>query len=102
MKAEFIGDRKIRISELPAEIAGEPNKIPAIEVCIEYTGETNAYKALPLDKFVIPVIVDALNGIEEICAKLRAIAEGPWHSHCHCHALTQGDCECGITYPDSN
>ncbi len=66
MKAEFIGDRKICLTELPPEIAGEPNRFSKLTICVEYTGDTDSWKALPLDKFVIPAIVRALNAQEFI------------------------------------
>lgn len=53
MKAER-DNRRILVSDLPDEIE-------SLEIKINYTGDGNVGKAIPLDHIIIPRIVEALN-----------------------------------------
>lgn len=62
MKAVLLGDRKIRITEIPDN---SPKGLIELDIEVRYTGDGNVGKAIALDTFILPMIVMGLMALDK-------------------------------------
>lgn len=67
-------NRRIKIVGIPPKVDGLLNEFDTLEILINYTGDSSAAKAIPLDNVIIPQIVASVNAIEAIGGNPATVA----------------------------
>jgi len=67
--------RRLRVVGIPSVVEGIDHDMDELEITINYTGSVSILKALLLDGFVIPTIIETVNRAEKKTVQLDQIKQ---------------------------